>query len=100
MTADKDQEFSAYMAARQPALLRTAYLLAGDRSATARRWTATSAGSWSTREDDSTLLASLVDGDQHRVVRLGLDGSVEIVAGPITHDPYTPAYRLSPARTE
>ena len=51
-------------------------------------------------EDDSTLLASLVDGDQHRVVRLGLDGSVEIVAGPITHDPYTPAYRLSPARTE
>lgn len=51
-------------------------------------------------EDDSTLLASVVDGDQHRVVRLGLDGSVEIVAGPITHDPFTPAYRLSPARME
>ena len=32
MTTDKDQEFSAYMAARQPALLRTAYLLAGDRA--------------------------------------------------------------------
>ncbi len=32
MTADKDQEFSAYIAARQPALLRTAYLLAGDRA--------------------------------------------------------------------
>ena len=51
-------------------------------------------------EDDSTLLASIVDGDQHRVVRLRLGGSVEIVAGPITHDPFTPAYRLSPARTE
>ena len=51
-------------------------------------------------EDDSTLLASIVDGDQHRVVRLGLDGSVEIVAGPITHDPFTPAYRRSPARME
>jgi RNA polymerase sigma-70 factor (sigma-E family) len=28
---DKDAEFSAYMAARQPSLLRTAYLLTGDR---------------------------------------------------------------------
>ncbi len=28
--ADKDADFSAYMAARQPALYRTAYLLAGD----------------------------------------------------------------------
>ena len=28
--ASRDQEFSAYMAARQPALLRTAYLLTGD----------------------------------------------------------------------
>lgn len=27
---DKDQEFAAYMAARQPSLLRTAYLLTGD----------------------------------------------------------------------
>lgn len=29
--ADRDAEFSAYMAARQPSLLRTAYLLTGDR---------------------------------------------------------------------
>lgn len=29
---DKDADFSAYMAARQPALYRTAYLLAGDHS--------------------------------------------------------------------
>jgi RNA polymerase sigma-70 factor (sigma-E family) len=28
---DRDAEFSAYMAARQPSLLRTAYLLTGDR---------------------------------------------------------------------
>ena len=28
--ADKDSDFSAYMSARQPALYRTAYLLAGD----------------------------------------------------------------------
>lgn len=28
----RDEEFSAYMAARQPALLRTAYLLTGDRA--------------------------------------------------------------------
>jgi RNA polymerase sigma-70 factor (sigma-E family) len=28
---DKDADFAAYMAARQPALLRTAYLLTGDR---------------------------------------------------------------------
>ena len=30
-THDKDAEFEAYMAARQPSLLRTAYLLSGDR---------------------------------------------------------------------
>jgi RNA polymerase sigma-70 factor (sigma-E family) len=30
-TRTRDEEFSAYMAARQPALMRTAYLLAGDR---------------------------------------------------------------------
>jgi RNA polymerase sigma-70 factor (sigma-E family) len=30
--AARDAEFSAYMAARQPALLRTAYLLTGDRA--------------------------------------------------------------------
>ncbi|HET7689952.1 MAG TPA: SigE family RNA polymerase sigma factor [Nocardioidaceae bacterium] len=29
-TQDKDAEFAAYMAARQPSLLRTAYLLTGD----------------------------------------------------------------------
>jgi RNA polymerase sigma-70 factor (sigma-E family) len=29
--SDKDAEFEAYMAARQPSLLRTAYLLTGDR---------------------------------------------------------------------
>lgn len=29
--SDKDAEFAAYMAARQPSLLRTAYLLTGDR---------------------------------------------------------------------
>ncbi|MGN6131062.1 MAG: SigE family RNA polymerase sigma factor [Nocardioidaceae bacterium] len=32
-TQDRDGEFSAYMAARQPSLLRTAYLLTGDRHA-------------------------------------------------------------------
>ena len=31
ITQDRDAEFSAYMAARQPSLLRTAYLLTGDR---------------------------------------------------------------------
>jgi RNA polymerase sigma-70 factor (sigma-E family) len=31
-TTDRDADFSAYMAARQPALLRTAYLLTGDRA--------------------------------------------------------------------
>ena len=31
MTQDRDAEFEAYMAARQPSLLRTAYLLSGDR---------------------------------------------------------------------
>jgi RNA polymerase sigma-70 factor (sigma-E family) len=30
-TQDKDAEFEAYMTARQPSLLRTAYLLSGDR---------------------------------------------------------------------
>ena len=32
-SASKDAEFEAYMAARQPSLLRTAYLLTGDRHA-------------------------------------------------------------------
>src|SRR5687768_3192484 len=31
LTRDKDADFSDYMAARQPSLLRTAYLLSGDR---------------------------------------------------------------------
>src|SRR5680860_100334 len=31
-TASKDADFAAYMAARQPSLLRTAYLLTGDRN--------------------------------------------------------------------
>jgi RNA polymerase sigma-70 factor (sigma-E family) len=31
LTRDKDADFSDYMAARQPSLLRTAYLLTGDR---------------------------------------------------------------------
>ena len=31
MVMDRDAEFEAYMAARQPSLLRTAYLLTGDR---------------------------------------------------------------------
>ncbi len=31
MARDRDAEFEAYMAARQPSLLRTAYLLSGDR---------------------------------------------------------------------
>ena len=30
-TRDRDADFAAYMAARQPSLLRTAYLLTGDR---------------------------------------------------------------------
>ena len=30
-TATRDEEFSAYMQARQPSLMRTAYLLTGDR---------------------------------------------------------------------
>ena len=31
MASDRDVDFAAYMAARQPSLLRTAYLLSGDR---------------------------------------------------------------------
>ncbi|PVG84710.1 SigE family RNA polymerase sigma factor [Nocardioides gansuensis] len=32
MSRSRDEQFSSYMAARQPALLRTAYLLTGDRA--------------------------------------------------------------------
>jgi hypothetical protein len=47
-------------------------------------------------EDDETLLATYVDGDQQYVVRLGLDGTVERVAGPVTADVGTLALRLTP----
>ena len=49
-----------------------------------------------TWEDDEHLLATYTDGDQQYVVRLGLDGSVERVAGPVTVDPGTIALRLTP----
>lgn len=51
-------------------------------------------------EDDETLLATYVDGDQQWVVRLGLDGTVERVAGPVTGDPGTLALRLTPGHVE
>jgi hypothetical protein len=51
-------------------------------------------------EDDDTLLATYVDGDQQWVVRLGLDGSVERVAGPVTADVGTLALRLTPGHVE
>jgi hypothetical protein len=47
-------------------------------------------------EDDETLVATYVDGDQQYVVRLGLDGTVERVTGPVTSDPGTLALRLTP----
>ena len=51
-------------------------------------------------EDDRTLLATYVDGNQQYVVRLGLDGTVERVAGPVTNDDWTLSYRLTPGRTQ
>lgn len=51
-------------------------------------------------EDDQTLLATYVDGNQQYVVRLGLDGTVERVAGPVTNDDYTLSYRLSSASVD
>ncbi len=47
-------------------------------------------------EDDRTLLATYVDGTQQYVVRLGLDGTVERVAGPVTNDDDTVSLRLTP----
>ena len=47
-------------------------------------------------EDDETLLATYTDGDQQYVVRLGLDGTVERVAGPVTADVGSLALRLTP----
>ena len=46
-------------------------------------------------EDEQTLLATYVDGTQQYVVRLGLDGTVERVAGPVTNDDYTLSLRLT-----
>lgn len=47
-------------------------------------------------EGDETLLATYVDGNQQYVVRLGLDGTVERVAGPVTNDDFTLSLRLTP----
>ena len=47
-------------------------------------------------EDDRTLLATYVDGNQQYVVRLGLDGSVQRVAGPVVNDDFTLSLRLTP----
>ena len=49
-------------------------------------------------EDDETLLATYMDGNQQYVVRLRLDGTVERVAGPVTNDDYTVSLRLTPGR--
>ncbi len=64
--ATRDAEFSAYMAARQPALIRTAYLLAGDR-ATAEDLVQTSLAklylSW-----DKVLNRESIDGYVRRIL--------------------------------
>jgi hypothetical protein len=52
-----------------------------------------------TWEDARTLLATYTDGNQQYVVRLGLDGSVERVAGPVTVDSGVIALRLTPGAT-
>lgn len=46
-------------------------------------------------EDAQTLLATYVDGNRQYVVRLGLDGTVERVAGPVTDDDYGLSLRLT-----
>jgi hypothetical protein len=51
-------------------------------------------------EDDEHLLATYTDGEQQYVVRLGLDGTVERVAGPVTVDSGQIALRLTPGRVE
>lgn len=50
-------------------------------------------------EDDGTLLATYLDGTQQYVVRLGLDGTVERVAGPVTNDDHTLSLHLTPGAT-
>lgn len=50
-------------------------------------------------EDDEHLLATYTDGDQQWVVRLGTDGSVERVAGPVTVDSGTVVLQVSPGRS-
>jgi hypothetical protein len=47
-------------------------------------------------EDTETLLATYVDGNQQYVVRLGLDGTVERVACPVTNDDFTLSLLLTP----
>ncbi len=47
-------------------------------------------------EDDETLLATYIDGNQQYVVRLGLDGTVERVAGPVTNNDFTVSLHLTP----
>ena len=49
-------------------------------------------------ESDQTLLATYVDGNQQYVVRLGIDGTVQRVAGPVTNDDFTLSLRLTPGR--
>ncbi|MGZ4437415.1 MAG: SigE family RNA polymerase sigma factor [Nocardioides sp.] len=65
-TEEKDTEFAAYMAARQPSLLRTAYLLSGDR-ATAEDLVQTTLAklylSW-----DKVQRRELVDGYVRRIL--------------------------------
>ena len=52
-------------------------------------------------EDDETLLATYIDGNQQYVVRLGLDGTVERVAGPVTTDDvYMMSLHLTPGRID
>jgi hypothetical protein len=51
-------------------------------------------------EDDEHLLATYTDGDQQYVVRLGLDGTVERVDGPVTADLGTVALRVTPGHVE
>lgn len=51
-------------------------------------------------EDEQTLLATYVDGNQLYVVRLGLDGTVERIAGPVTDDEFTVPLRLTPGRID
>jgi hypothetical protein len=46
------------------------------------------------------LLATYTDGNQQYVVRLGLDGAVERVTGPVTVDPGQVALRLTPGNVE